>query len=261
MTAALCPPRSEPANSPPTVFCFARDVSGQPHVESCPSVFVSSRKSSFGDSHLGGKDSDSFQQSAGNTSLSRPTRSLRTHQAQIAAIVQAIAAGQGADITDILAAITPGGGKSLLPVIASATSLSAGVIDQVCWVVPRDSLRLTAEEAFAGPILARCHRPCRRREPRIMRLTRAGSFRATSPPTRVLPPLRICTLPNSSVIVPSWRWTRCTIARPCPTSPQTRWLIRQLMPSPAGGGRSCRCWRPLDCGFCFCMGSASGCGR
>jgi hypothetical protein len=33
------------------------------------------------------------------------------------------------------------------------------------------------------------------------------------------------------------------------------------MPSPAGGGRSCRCWRPLDCGFCFCMGSASGCGR
>ena len=83
--------------------------------------------------------------------LPRPTRSLRTHQAQIAAIVQAIAAGQGADITDILAAVTPGGGKSLLPVIAAAALLSAGVIDRVCWVVPRDSLRLQAEEAFADP--------------------------------------------------------------------------------------------------------------
>ena len=83
--------------------------------------------------------------------MPRPTRFLRTHQAQIAAIVQAIAAGQGADITDILAAVTPGGGKSLLPVIASATLLSAGVIDRVCWVVPRDSLRLQAEEAFADP--------------------------------------------------------------------------------------------------------------
>ncbi len=84
--------------------------------------------------------------------MSRPTRSLRTHQAQIAAIVQAIAAGQGAEITDILAAVTPGGGKSLLPVIASATLLSAGVIDRICWVVPRDSLRLQAEEAFADPV-------------------------------------------------------------------------------------------------------------
>ena len=84
--------------------------------------------------------------------MSKPTRSFRTHQAQIAAIVQAIAVGQGADITDILAAVTPGGGKSLLPVIAAATLLSAGVIDRVCWVVPRDSLRLQAEEAFADPM-------------------------------------------------------------------------------------------------------------
>lgn len=74
---------------------------------------------------------------------------LRTHQAQVAAIVGAVASGAAADLSDILAAVTPGGGKSLLPVIAAARLIEAGVIDRVCWVVPRDSLRLQAEEAFA----------------------------------------------------------------------------------------------------------------
>ena len=83
--------------------------------------------------------------------MSKRIHSFRTHQAQVAAIVQAIAAGQGGDITDILAAVTPGGGKSLLPVIAAARLLSADVIERVCWVVPRESLRLQAEEAFADP--------------------------------------------------------------------------------------------------------------
>jgi hypothetical protein len=46
-----------------------------------------------------------------------PKRQLRTHQAQLAAIVQAIAAGEAGDVHDILAAGTPGGGKPLLPVI------------------------------------------------------------------------------------------------------------------------------------------------
>ena len=84
--------------------------------------------------------------------MSLPPRPLRTHQAQLAAIVQAIASGEATDVTDILAAVTPGGGKSLLPVIAAATLLSANIIDRVCWVVPRDSLRLQAEEAFADPV-------------------------------------------------------------------------------------------------------------
>jgi superfamily II DNA or RNA helicase len=64
--------------------------------------------------------------------------------------VAAIAAGEDA-VRDILAAVTPGGGKSLLPVIAAATLMRAGLVDRVCWVVPRDSLRLQAEEAFADP--------------------------------------------------------------------------------------------------------------
>ena len=83
--------------------------------------------------------------------MSSPPRPLRTHQAQIAAIVRAIASSEANEVTDILAAVTPGGGKSLLPVIAASALLSAGVIDRVCWVVPRDSLRLQAEEAFADP--------------------------------------------------------------------------------------------------------------
>ena len=53
---------------------------------------------------------------------------------------------------DILAAVTPGGGKSLLPVLAAAALKRAGMIDRLCWVVPRDSLRLQAEEAFADPL-------------------------------------------------------------------------------------------------------------
>lgn len=79
------------------------------------------------------------------------SRPLRTHQARVAAIVQAIAAGEAGDVSDVLAAVTPGGGKSLLPVIAAARLIGAGMVDRVCWVVPRDSLRLQAEEAFADP--------------------------------------------------------------------------------------------------------------
>jgi len=77
-------------------------------------------------------------------------RPLRSHQQLVAGIVAAIASGQ-TDLADILAAVTPGGGKSLLPVIAAARLIEAGVVDRVCWIVPRDSLRLQAEEAFADP--------------------------------------------------------------------------------------------------------------
>src|SRR5919202_1678696 len=78
------------------------------------------------------------------------TRPLRTHQRLVAGIVEAIATGQ-TGLADILAAVTPGGGKSLLPVIAAARLIAAGVVDRLCWIVPRDSLRVQAEEAFADP--------------------------------------------------------------------------------------------------------------
>jgi superfamily II DNA or RNA helicase len=78
-------------------------------------------------------------------------RPLREHQRALANLVAAIATGQATGVTDILAAVTPGGGKSLLPVIAAAPLIAADQVERVCWVVPRDSLRLQAEEAFADP--------------------------------------------------------------------------------------------------------------
>src|SRR5688500_5063981 len=80
-----------------------------------------------------------------------PPRALRAYQRQVAGVAAAISGGAAADLADVLAAVTPGGGKSLLPVILAARLVEAGVVERVCWVVPRDSLRLQAEEAFADP--------------------------------------------------------------------------------------------------------------
>ena len=52
---------------------------------------------------------------------------------------------------DVLATVTPSGGKSLLPVLAAQALIAAGVCERICWMVPRDSLRLQAEEVFADP--------------------------------------------------------------------------------------------------------------
>ena len=79
-------------------------------------------------------------------------RPLRAHQHALANLVAAIARGEASGVTDILAAVTPGGGKSLLPVLAAARLIASGKVERICWVVPRDSLRLQAEEAFADPV-------------------------------------------------------------------------------------------------------------
>ncbi|GJD64493.1 DEAD/DEAH box helicase [Methylobacterium frigidaeris] len=83
--------------------------------------------------------------------MSAPSRPLRSHQRSLFELVAALARGEATGIADILAAVTPGGGKSLLPVIAASRLIAAGLVDRVVWVVPRDSLRLQAEEAFADP--------------------------------------------------------------------------------------------------------------
>src|SRR4051794_40969901 len=83
--------------------------------------------------------------------MTNAARPLRTHQRQVFGLMAAIAAREARGITDVLAAVTPGGGKSLLPVIAGAHLIRAGIVERICWVVPRDSLRLQAEEAFADP--------------------------------------------------------------------------------------------------------------
>jgi superfamily II DNA or RNA helicase len=90
---------------------------------------------------------------------------LRRHQEEVDRLCRAIAAG-ATGVTDLLAAVTPGGGKSALPVIAAARLLGvvppgrkAPLVERVCWVVPRDTLRRQAEEAFVDPAWRRflCH--------------------------------------------------------------------------------------------------------
>lgn len=82
---------------------------------------------------------------------------LRRHQEEVERLGRGIASGALA-CTDILAAVTPGGGKSALPVIAAARLLGAivpgqtkPIVERICWVVPRDTLRRQAEEAFVDP--------------------------------------------------------------------------------------------------------------
>jgi hypothetical protein len=73
---------------------------------------------------------------------------LRSHQRLIDRLMRAIAAHE-TPVRDVLAAVTPGGGKSLLPVIAAHRLMGTGLIERVVWVVPRESLKRQAEEAFA----------------------------------------------------------------------------------------------------------------
>ncbi len=80
-----------------------------------------------------------------------PHRPVRSHQSQVAGLEKAIGRGELDGVRDILAAVTPSGGKSLLPVIAAAELIATGMVERVVWVMPRDSLRLQVEKAFADP--------------------------------------------------------------------------------------------------------------
>jgi superfamily II DNA or RNA helicase len=61
-------------------------------------------------------------------------------------ICDQIAAGK--PIRDIFCLVTPGGGKSALPIIAAKVLIDAGLADALCWVVPRNSLQSQAEGNF-----------------------------------------------------------------------------------------------------------------
>ena len=74
---------------------------------------------------------------------------LRSHQGLVDRIMQAIAARE-TPARDVLAAVTPGGGKSLLPVLAARRLFATGLVERLVWIVPRESLKYQAEEAFAA---------------------------------------------------------------------------------------------------------------
>lgn len=94
---------------------------------------------------------------------------LRKHQAEFLEICKLIKAGQ--PIKKILMLVTPGGGKSLIPVIAAAQLIPnkllqggfhGSIADAICWIVPRRNLQRQGEENFDDPFfkehLAHQHR-------------------------------------------------------------------------------------------------------
>ncbi|NER04680.1 MAG: DEAD/DEAH box helicase family protein, partial [Okeania sp. SIO3C4] len=81
---------------------------------------------------------------------------LRHHQEQFLQICKRIQAGE--KIRKVVMVVTPGGGKSLIPIIAAANLLpSPGrgnfqgtIADKICWIVPRLNLQKQAEENFVS---------------------------------------------------------------------------------------------------------------
>lgn len=73
---------------------------------------------------------------------------LRTHQSEMQTACTDILAG--APIKQIIASVTPGGGKSAMPVIL-ASMLIPAIADKLIWVCPRDALKYQGEEEFTEP--------------------------------------------------------------------------------------------------------------
>jgi superfamily II DNA or RNA helicase len=75
---------------------------------------------------------------------------LRQHQKDVQIAVNNIVNGS-ASYKQIIARVTPGGGKSLLPQIAGALLMEAGLIDKICCVVPRKKLQDQMAKDFLDP--------------------------------------------------------------------------------------------------------------
>lgn len=73
---------------------------------------------------------------------------LRRHQREFQEVVRDIASGRS--IRHILASITPGGGKSMLPLIL-AREIAIQNNWRICWVVPRVALGIQGERSFMSP--------------------------------------------------------------------------------------------------------------
>lgn len=84
-----------------------------------------------------------------NTSKGSTTMELRKHQRIFQAVMEAVVADRSI-IRRVVALVTPGGGKSLLPVLL-AHYLTPRFVDRVCWVVPRLALKEQAARSFLNP--------------------------------------------------------------------------------------------------------------
>lgn len=77
---------------------------------------------------------------------------LRAHQKAFDQVISGIIAGSG--VTDIVAHVCPGGGKSTLAIQAGRL-IKAGLADKICWIAPRASLQDQAERNFIDPYFRR----------------------------------------------------------------------------------------------------------
>jgi superfamily II DNA or RNA helicase len=73
---------------------------------------------------------------------------LRKHQREIVEVCREILSGK--PIKEIIRSVTPGGGKSFVPVII-AENLIPAIAEKICWVVPRNSLKYQGEGEFCNP--------------------------------------------------------------------------------------------------------------
>ena len=73
---------------------------------------------------------------------------LRRHQQELEEICEEILGGR--NLTDIVCAVTPGGGKSLLPQILAARLIPV-IADALCWIVPRNVLQDQGARGFQNP--------------------------------------------------------------------------------------------------------------
>jgi superfamily II DNA or RNA helicase len=73
---------------------------------------------------------------------------LRKHQRETVEVCREILAGK--PISEVILSVTPGGGKSFVPVIL-AENLIPAIAEKICWVVPRNSLKYQGEAEFLSP--------------------------------------------------------------------------------------------------------------
>lgn len=73
---------------------------------------------------------------------------LRYHQQAVVDACRDIL--NGGEIAEIVLSVTPGGGKSFVPVIL-AENLIPRIADRICWVVPRNALKYQGETEFTDP--------------------------------------------------------------------------------------------------------------
>lgn len=78
--------------------------------------------------------------------LLKGNKMWRQHQIEMIEICDEILS-QAKNTKEVIASVTPGGGKSALPTIL-AWKLIPSKADAICWVVPRDALRQQGEKVF-----------------------------------------------------------------------------------------------------------------